>query len=72
MKAASSVLFVVSPRIYLRILQHRLEGKVVIDALNAFHEGISDDYLCIRAALGSSVAISTTSIGHVTFSFIDV
>ena len=66
------MLLVVGPRIGFRIFQHGLEGEVVVDALDALDEGIGNDYLSVRTALGSSVAVAAAGIGHIALALIDI
>ena len=66
------MLLMISPRVHFCILQHGLEGEVVVDTLQALYKGIGDDHLCIRTSLGSSIAVATTGIRHVSLSLVDI
>ena len=63
---------VVSTWVSIGILQHRLKGKVVVDAFQSFDESISDDHLRIRAALSSAVTVTTAGIRHIALTTINV
>ena len=63
---------VISPRISLCVLQHRLEGILVIDAFQPLDEGVGNHDFRIRAALGSAITVTTTGIRHVTLTLVDI
>ena len=64
-ESATAVLLVVSTRVYCGILEHGLEGQLIVDATQLLRKGIGNDHLGIRTSLRATVAVAAAGIGHV-------
>ena len=64
-ESATAVLLMIGTWINSSILEHRLEGKGIVDALQSFGIGIGNNHLCIRTSLRATIAVAAAGIGHV-------
>jgi len=54
------------------VFEHRLEGKLIVDALQSLCISVGNHHFGVRPTLRSSVAVAASRVGHVAFAPIDV
>ena len=54
------------------IFQHGLQTEFVVYSFQTFYESIGYYDFSIRTALGTTIAVTATGVGHVAVSFVDV
>ncbi len=65
LQAAPAFGFVVRRR-HFRILQHGLQGQLIVNTFQPLDEGVRNHDLGVRAALGPSVGIAAAGVGQIT------
>ena len=54
------------------IFQHGLQTEFIVYSFQTFYESIGYYDFSIRTALGTTIAVTATGVGHVAVSFVDV
>ena len=62
----------VGTRVCIRILEHGLQSKFVVNAFQFLNKGICNHHFRIGTSLCASIAVAAAGIGHIAFPFVDI